>query len=224
MPQGQSSPLWPQSAAAWPLVPRSRTLERLTLGGPSDLFALYSIPHNSQPALGVSRLAATAARLERVPRGFGPATEVYLETRKVPPPLLLCDSDSSPSYSDNYSHRVHTHSHCVALCTAELMVGSAPKSLTADPTMVPTDRQACIGAHTTAAGPIKLMAGKVTVSADSSCSTSAVMASHPALSWQSSSSGMAIVQRWHGQRWHSNRPALAWQSSSAGMASHPALA
>ena len=31
-PQGQSSPLWPQWAAAWPLVPRSRTLERLTLG------------------------------------------------------------------------------------------------------------------------------------------------------------------------------------------------
>ena len=31
-PQGQSSPLWPQWAAAWPLVPRSRTLERPTLG------------------------------------------------------------------------------------------------------------------------------------------------------------------------------------------------
>ena len=31
-PQGQSSPLWPQWAAAWPLVPRLRTLERPTLG------------------------------------------------------------------------------------------------------------------------------------------------------------------------------------------------
>ena len=31
-PQGQRSPLWPQWAAAWPLVPRSRTLERPTLG------------------------------------------------------------------------------------------------------------------------------------------------------------------------------------------------
>ena len=31
-PQGQSSPLWPQRAAAWPLVPHSRTLERPTLG------------------------------------------------------------------------------------------------------------------------------------------------------------------------------------------------
>ena len=31
-PQGQSSPLWPQWASAWPLVPRSRTLERPTLG------------------------------------------------------------------------------------------------------------------------------------------------------------------------------------------------
>ena len=32
-PQGQSSPLWPHEwAAAWPLVPHSRTLERLTLG------------------------------------------------------------------------------------------------------------------------------------------------------------------------------------------------
>ena len=28
IPQGQSSPLWPQWAAAWPLVPHSRTLER----------------------------------------------------------------------------------------------------------------------------------------------------------------------------------------------------
>ena len=27
-----SSPLWPQWAAAWPLVPHSRTLERPTLG------------------------------------------------------------------------------------------------------------------------------------------------------------------------------------------------
>ena len=26
-PQGQSSPLWPQWAVAWPLVPRSRTLQ-----------------------------------------------------------------------------------------------------------------------------------------------------------------------------------------------------
>ena len=31
-PQGQSSPLWPRWAAAWPLVPHSRTLERPTLG------------------------------------------------------------------------------------------------------------------------------------------------------------------------------------------------
>ena len=31
-PQGQSSPLWPQWAAAWLLVPCSRTLERPTLG------------------------------------------------------------------------------------------------------------------------------------------------------------------------------------------------
>ena len=30
-PQGQRSPLWPQSAAAWPLVPRSGTLECATL-------------------------------------------------------------------------------------------------------------------------------------------------------------------------------------------------
>ena len=29
--QGQSRPLWPQWAAAWPLVPCSRTLERPTL-------------------------------------------------------------------------------------------------------------------------------------------------------------------------------------------------
>ena len=42
MPQGQGSPLWPhpQWAAAWPLVPRSRTLERPT-SGPSDLFQPY---------------------------------------------------------------------------------------------------------------------------------------------------------------------------------------
>ena len=33
--QGQSSPLWPQWAAAWPLVPRSRTLERPTPRRPS---------------------------------------------------------------------------------------------------------------------------------------------------------------------------------------------
>ena len=31
-PQGQSSPLWPQWAAAWLLVPHSRTLERPMLG------------------------------------------------------------------------------------------------------------------------------------------------------------------------------------------------
>ena len=31
-PQGQSSPLWPQWAAAWPLVPHSRTLECANLG------------------------------------------------------------------------------------------------------------------------------------------------------------------------------------------------
>ena len=52
-PQGQSSPLWPQWAAAWLLVPRSRTLERPTLSGPSELFQPY-VTHMShiltQPA------------------------------------------------------------------------------------------------------------------------------------------------------------------------------
>ena len=41
-PQGQSSPLWPQWTAAWPLVPRSRTYVRapssVGRSGPSDLF------------------------------------------------------------------------------------------------------------------------------------------------------------------------------------------
>ena len=44
-PQGQSSPLWPQWAAAWPLVPRfrSRTLDASSgrRSGPSELFNLF---------------------------------------------------------------------------------------------------------------------------------------------------------------------------------------
>ena len=39
-PQGQSSPLWPQWAVAWPLVPRSRTSSGRR-SGPSDLFQPY---------------------------------------------------------------------------------------------------------------------------------------------------------------------------------------
>ena len=40
-PQGQGSSLWPPWAAAWPLVPRSRTLERPTSGPSGDLFQPY---------------------------------------------------------------------------------------------------------------------------------------------------------------------------------------
>ena len=41
-PQGQSSPLWPQWAAAWPLVPRSRTFERPTLGSVRSFSTLWN--------------------------------------------------------------------------------------------------------------------------------------------------------------------------------------
>ena len=40
-PQGQRSPLWPQSAAAWPLVPRSGTLECATLDSVRTVFQPY---------------------------------------------------------------------------------------------------------------------------------------------------------------------------------------
>ena len=39
-PQGQRSPLWPQWAAAWPLVPRSRT-SSVRRSAPSKLFQPY---------------------------------------------------------------------------------------------------------------------------------------------------------------------------------------
>ena len=51
-PQGQSSPLWPQWAAAWSLVPHSRTLERPTLGSvrSSDPYVTQMCHKITQPA------------------------------------------------------------------------------------------------------------------------------------------------------------------------------
>ena len=48
-PQGQSSPLWPQWAAAWPLVPCLRTLERPTLGSVRFLRLFSTICHVNVP-------------------------------------------------------------------------------------------------------------------------------------------------------------------------------
>ena len=53
-PQGQRSPLWPQWAAAWPLVPRSRT-SSARRSAPSKLFQPYDVCHAYVPYILVQR-------------------------------------------------------------------------------------------------------------------------------------------------------------------------
>ena len=67
-PQGQSSPLWPQWAAAWPLVPHSdsRTLERPTPGRPSDLSDPICKLHVTQVCHIFTQPASTACEKAEV--------------------------------------------------------------------------------------------------------------------------------------------------------------
>ena len=90
--QGQSSPLWPQWVATWPLVPRSRTLERPTHSSPSDLFQpymylmeMYHKPYTHATSLRVLAAAAAAARPAPPPRQARPPVLFYSCKRHTAP-------------------------------------------------------------------------------------------------------------------------------------------
>ena len=78
-PQGQSSPLWPQWAAVWPLVPRSRTLERPTLGSVRTFQRLVFV--QSTESTVSNRVLETS--LWKLSAGFG------LESLETSPSFLF---------------------------------------------------------------------------------------------------------------------------------------